>query len=270
MTLCSERSWKRPAKTICRPSRTKISRLLCEPKPEGPSCYVCYVCYVRPHQIACLSSLIFIGSWKPPLRLKVTDNCRFVTEANSTVLRSIFAIHEAQSKDKPQWSSRLFRNIHQFLCWYHRLSCKKRHVWLLKNGHCSGFTCNIFVHPTRGQKPFGGACKGNVFDRVRATNPWWWHLRASESWWRLLRNATSSVAKIGLDCLDCCFLMLFGSLHIDQKFSDKPRSRVNLQAPFKGTGFSWHRLSAKQQDVARPSFFHFLLRCFWSATPSRL
>lgn len=30
-------------------------------------------------------------------QLKVTDNCRFVTEANSTVLRSIFAIHEDKS-----------------------------------------------------------------------------------------------------------------------------------------------------------------------------
>lgn len=30
-------------------------------------------------------------------QLKVTDTCRFVTEANSTVLRSIFAIHEDES-----------------------------------------------------------------------------------------------------------------------------------------------------------------------------
>lgn len=43
---------------------------------------------------ACRSHLETINSGE---QLKVTDNCRIVTEANSTVLRSIFAIHEEQS-----------------------------------------------------------------------------------------------------------------------------------------------------------------------------
>ena len=119
------------------------------------------------------------------LRLKVTDNCRIVTEANSTVLRSIFAIHEAGE------------------------------VFDIRT--C--FAIGVQVVPFAQEKSPLGEIASSKF--------------LTEYVQQILDDDIYVHQKLGLS-------QVFQSVSQSLYF----RSRVNLQAPFKGTGFSWHRFSA--------------------------
>ncbi|CAJ1381406.1 unnamed protein product [Effrenium voratum] len=113
----------------------------------------------------------YLATFTSEEQLKVTDNCRLVTEANSSVLRSVFAVHEAASANLA------------IVCNAPLHFCRTCLEWLA--GFCED-----------DGSPLAELARSDLITR-----------------------------------------------HVQQILADDVyvhQSRVNLQAPFKGTGFSWH------------------------------